>query len=141
MRPRSEVPVPACVSITVTVTDCKAQQNIPIQTLSTLAGKKPIVVSTHTAQVVILYTKANGKYLNPSQQYRSHFLAHLRGIFPDGCIGSGSERVAMAAQQAMRESIAVLDVIRRLRGIKASSSRLRLCSCLVRGGLVSRQGC
>lgn len=97
--PSSEVPVPDCVSITVTVQ--KVRQDIPIQMLSALAGKKPIVDSTQTAQVVILYTKASGKYLNPRQQYRSHFLAHFRDILLEDCMVSSGERVAMAAQQAM----------------------------------------
>lgn len=39
---------------------------IPIQT--PLALINPMVASTHTAQVVILYTKTSGKYVAPRQQ-------------------------------------------------------------------------
>lgn len=81
-------------------------EDIPIHALSTLAGRKPIKLSTHTAQVVMLYTKTRGKYLNANQQHRSHFLAHFRGILPDDCDGSASESVAMAAQQAMENNMA-----------------------------------
>jgi hypothetical protein len=78
---------------------------IPIQTLSTLPGKKPIVDSTQTAQVVMLYTKKSGKYVTPKQQYRSHFLANFRGILLGDRGGSGGKRVAMITQQAMSESM------------------------------------
>jgi hypothetical protein len=80
---------------------------IPIQMLSALPGRKPIVDSTQTAQVVMLYTKKRGKYVTPKQQYRSHFLANFRGILLGDCGGPGGKRVAMIAQQAMSESMVI----------------------------------
>ena len=82
-------------------------EDIPIHALSTLAGRKPIMLSTHTAQVVMLYTKKRGKYVTPKQQYRSHFLANFRGILLGDCGGPGGKRVAMIAQQAMSESMVI----------------------------------
>jgi hypothetical protein len=64
------------------------------------------MLSTHTAQDVMLYTKTRGKYLNASQQYRSHFLAHFRGILLAEGIEPAVESVAMVAQQAMEDSMA-----------------------------------
>jgi hypothetical protein len=51
--------------------------NAPIH--DPFVGRKPMVASTQTAQLVRLYTKTRGKYVAPRQQYLSHFLAQRRG--------------------------------------------------------------
>lgn len=56
--PRSEVPGPG-YSISYEIVNLADYVFIPTQT--SLAGKNPIVASTHIAHVVILYTKARGK--------------------------------------------------------------------------------
>ena len=73
--------------------------NKPIQKL--FVARNPIVASTQTAQVVILYTKTKGKYVAPKQQYRSHFLAHLRGILDGDRGGLRGARVAITVIRAL----------------------------------------